>query len=297
MTWLDDEQGQDSAEPWELYTFTTTSQTFRYTSGPSDYTYAANVYTRIPIERSSIRVVQTREKSELIVEMPIDIAVVNDIGQLIAPTNTSMSIRRIHPVTGNHQIIWSGQIIRVDIKGRKAQFAVHPNLSILMDASTPPRVFTRFCNHQLFDTRCGLNRNSYDYTTTIDSVNGSEIILAVGAGGADSPQGAGPLQRFSGGEILRATDGERRRIVRQATHTITGAYPGVPSSSLAARTMYLNMPFRDLAVGDTVTVWPGCAKSAYECKNKFNNIAKFGGFPLVPLKNLYAAVGGVKGVD
>jgi hypothetical protein len=57
------------------------------------------------------------------------------------------------------------------------------------------------------------------------------------------------------------------------------------------------MPFRDLEVGDSVTIHPGCSKSAYECKNKFNNLARFLGHPLAPLKNIYTTTGGIKGSD
>jgi uncharacterized phage protein (TIGR02218 family) len=297
VSFYTDESGQDSAEPIELYTFTTTSTTFRYTSGPEDYLYDAQTYTRASIKRDPIKIFTTREKQEVGIDMPANTPVVADLGHLIAPVNTTMTIRRIHPSTASTEIIFRGKVVQVTIKGRMAKIVCDPVLSVALDASFPSRVFTRFCNHQLFDTRCGLTKASYAYTTTVASVDGSEVVLAADAGDPNSPQNLGPTQRFSGGEILRVTDGERRRIVRQDDHGITGAYPGVPDDALAARTLYLNMPFRDLDVGDSVTIHPGCAKSPYECKHKFNNIARFGGFPLIPLKNIYTSTGGIKGVD
>ena len=40
-----------------------------------------------------------------------------------------------------------------------------------------------------------------------------------------------------------------------------------------------------LAVSDAVTLYPGCARNRETCKNKFNNILNFGGWPWIPLRN------------
>ncbi len=296
MSFYSTESSQHDSEPIELYTFTTNLATYRYTSGPEDYVYDGNTYTRIPITREALKIVKVREKQELGVQMPIDIEIVNELGQLIAPINSSMNIRRIHPATAETEVIWRGRVTRVDIKGRFAKLVCPPLLAVALETSYPSRVFSRFCGHQLFDDRCGLAKASFDYTGTIATITGNQITISADAGDPNSPQNLGPVQRFSGGEIIRVSDGEKRRIVRQGDYTTTGSYPGTPSSSSLARTFYLNMPFRDLEVGDSVTIYPGCSKSAFDCKNKFNNIAKFGGFPLTPVKNVYTATGGVKGV-
>ena len=35
----------------------------------------------------------------------------------------------------------------------------------------------------------------------------------------------------------------------------------------------------------TVTLYPGCTKSRAVCKNKFDNLNNYGGFPWIPTKN------------
>ena len=37
------------------------------------------------------------------------------------------------------------------------------------------------------------------------------------------------------------------------------------------------------AVGDTFSVFPGCDKTKTTCAGKFSNIARFRGFPFVPV--------------
>jgi len=50
---------------------------------------------------------------------------------------------------------------------------------------------------------------------------------------------------------------------------------------------------QDLSVGDVVTVYAGCDKSVTTCKNKFDNISNYIGFPYVPTES--AALKGRQG--
>ena len=49
--------------------------------------------------------------------------------------------------------------------------------------------------------------------------------------------------------------------------------------------IYLHMPFDDEVVGKQVIVYAGCDKTPQTCKNKFNNLQNFRGFPYIPVKN------------
>lgn len=44
-------------------------------------------------------------------------------------------------------------------------------------------------------------------------------------------------------------------------------------------------------VGDAYTLIPGCRKRLADCRDKWNNVANFGGFPWVPTGSQYAQVG------
>jgi len=46
-------------------------------------------------------------------------------------------------------------------------------------------------------------------------------------------------------------------------------------------TLFLPMP-RDVAVEDQFEITPGCNRTLYTCKNKFNNMANFRGEPFIP---------------
>ena len=44
-------------------------------------------------------------------------------------------------------------------------------------------------------------------------------------------------------------------------------------------------------VGNTFTMVPGCRKRLEDCRDKWNNVVNFGGFPYVPVGSQYGKVG------
>lgn len=50
-------------------------------------------------------------------------------------------------------------------------------------------------------------------------------------------------------------------------------------------------PFYPAAVGDTYSLVPGCRKRLEDCRDKFANVARFGGYPWIPVGSQYRAIG------
>ena len=45
-------------------------------------------------------------------------------------------------------------------------------------------------------------------------------------------------------------------------------------------------------VGDTFVLIPGCRRRLEDCRDKWNNVINFFGFPFIPTGSTYATVGG-----
>ena len=61
----------------------------------------------------------------------------------------------------------------------------------------------------------------------------------------------------------------------------------IASALVSGDTIRLTLNARlTVAVTDVVTISPGCDGTAETCKTKFNNFARFGGFPSIPNRNL-----------
>lgn len=55
-------------------------------------------------------------------------------------------------------------------------------------------------------------------------------------------------------------------------------------------TLY-DAPFYPVVVGDTYSMVPGCRKRLEDCRDKFNNVLRFGGYPWIPVGSQYRAIG------
>lgn len=130
----------------------------------------------------------------------------------------------------------------------------------LLNVRMPRYVFQPGCQHTLFDARCGLSKASFAAASTVASGSTATTIncgLAQAAGYFD----LGTVEFSSG-----ANSGEKRSV---KTHT---------SGVLVLSNPLPNTP----AVGDAFTAYPGCDKVQATCTTKFNNVAKFRGFPYIP---------------
>lgn len=137
-----------------------------------------------------------------------------------------------------------------------------PDLELL-DGYFPRRLYQTGCIHTLFDGGCALSKAAFTTTATAAAGSTASSILATLA------QATG---YFDLG-VLTMTTGALAglsRPVKAFTHAspstvqLLRALPAAP------------------AVGDQFTIVPGCDKTQATCTSKFNNLARFAGFPFVP---------------
>ena len=132
--------------------------------------------------------------------------------------------------------------------------------------------FTANCRHDLFSGptqglgevgACGLTAASYKVSGTVDSV-----LTAKWKFNVSLPSGADGY--FSNGTVT-FTSGSNSGLsfVCKVHRLVTGQH----SIELFLPTAFV------VNAGDTFDIWAGCNKTAGQCKDKFNNIANFGGFP------------------
>jgi uncharacterized phage protein (TIGR02218 family) len=117
----------------------------------------------------------------------------------------------------------------------------------------------------LYGTACQASAVVHRVPGTVALVTG--VVLSV-------PAAAGfPAGHFAGGFATWAANGltEKRMIIVHTGDAIT--LSAVPPG---------------LAVGDTISLYPGCDRTLATCDTKFGNSANFGGFPFIPTKNPFA---------
>ncbi|SHL64960.1 DUF2163 domain-containing protein [Roseibium suaedae] len=130
------------------------------------------------------------------------------------------------------------------------------------------RVYSRSCDADLGDARCGVDLEDPDYTTVA-------VVVSATAAGDVQLVGAGTYEEgwFTGG-LLKVLDGERQGFASEiANHTLT---------STGALISLWQAPPTALAAGIEVLISAGCDKRFATCRAKFANGLNFQGFPHLP---------------
>ncbi|MDE2473140.1 MAG: phage BR0599 family protein [Bradyrhizobium sp.] len=172
-------------------------------------------------------------------------------------------------------IIFTGRVAAVDIGRTAASFTLNSHLELL-DLPMPRNLYQAPCIHTLFDVGCTLNAASFAVSTTISSVGSASTIYVPNQtlGGS----GTATLGR------LVCTSGQNQGFSR-TIRTWDAGDPALPAGTTGIG-LIAPLPFLP-AVGDAVTIYPGCDKQLTTCA-AFNNIPNYGGETLIPPPELAA---------
>lgn len=171
--------------------------------------------------------------------------------------------------------LFSGLISTIDPVGEVEATVTVKSLPVLLDVLMPRNGYQTGCIHSLFDAGCGLVKANYTMTWEV-AAGPTNATIPV-------PSDAPPLPAALEGNE------EGLGIFVQGTILFTsgvneGVYRTIKSVSTDAP-FGLNLAYpleTPCAAGDTFQIWPGCDKTAATCAARFNNLARFRGFPYTP---------------
>lgn len=265
MAYQDEETSLTSSRPIELYEFVGTYNSYYFTSYSQAVTSGGQVYDPIAIDRNKFRVgTQEQVENALEVTMPFNNQLVTEYAFQNAPPNLSLTLMRAHETDLNDTVtLWSGRVTAFSVEGVKAKLKVPALFSYVLQGNAPTPRFQSPCNHILYDVRCGIDPALHQNVTTVVSVAG--LIIEVAAfPWADNTANAG---------VMFTPAGEQRMVISNISKDVTVSYS-----------------FSNLNVGDVVTIRKGCNHSfESDCKLKFSNGPRFGGFPIVPARNPFTS--------
>lgn len=258
-----------ATQPIEVYTFTGSFKTYRYTSSETTVTVDALEYEPLPISRGAVQAGdQTQDQLDLEVTLPFDAEVVLDYAYLASPPNLELEIRgfdrsaAITPnayTTATGAVLWSGEVTGFSVTDKLAKLKIPSNFVRALNKSVPAAYWQNPCNHVLFDGRCKVVRSAFSVLATVASASGTSVAVN-DDGFADG--------FLNAGEIVNNRTGERRLILSNASNTLN-----------------INLAFVDILPGDEVELTAGCDHSFSTCRTKFNNTVNFGGHPFIPTDN------------
>lgn len=276
MAYADDESGIATGDVVELYEFTGVDSIYRYTSARIDQVYASNTYEARPgLSRSELSPSTSEETARLSVTIDAAAPLVADYGRGNPKRSLRLKVYRRQAVSGETRQWWDGEVTGMVSKssGNVATIESQGLAGSRLGVRVPGLTILGRCQHALYDVRCGVDRATFEHTTTVVSVSGNTLTVASVGGHPDG--------WFSNsGEIRRDADGELRNVVRQIGAVLT-----------------LSSSFPAIAAGDAVTMWAGCdhrysvwregpvSSASGHCYTKFANTVNYGGHPTVPSRN------------
>jgi hypothetical protein len=265
MAYQDEETGLTTGRPIELYKFTGTYNSYFLTSYSEPVTHNGQLYTPIAISRNKFKVgTQEQPENSLEVNMPFDHPLMSEYAYQNAPPDLVFTLMRVHEVDTNDSVtLWTGKVTAFSVVGRKGSMKIPALFSYILQGNTPTPRFQAPCNHVLYDSQCGIDPALHQFVTTVVSVSGTDITV-------DSLPWV-PNEGAAG--MLSNPSGESRMIMSNAGNLVVISYS-----------------FATISPGDTVTLRKGCDHAFNgDCKNKFANGDRFGGYPIVPDRNPFTS--------
>lgn len=265
MSTIDEvEKSVSDSQPVELYKFEGSYANYFYTSSTQVITFDGDHYVPVAVSRNNVKVT-TQEDDSLTIDLtlPFDVDVVLDYAYANSPPKLHLTVYRLQAMTTSGpewRQFWQGDIRGFNINGREATIQVPSIFSQALQSDVPNVYYQTPCNHVLYNERCTILREDHQFAGVVDGVSGTTVKLRA------SPSAT--VNDFAAGDMVCLRTGERRTVKGSSGTTIIAAYP-----------------FMDLAPGDDVHIFRGCARTLAVCKAKFNNVVNFGGHPYIPDSN------------
>lgn len=247
-------------KPVELYRIWSGETIWYLTSSDAGVVYDEQTYQPATLSRGSLEYNSELDVSTMRVQLA---GIAEPVARYIAQNPIDIvwiEIRRLFRgmETPAAAVVFIGQIKTVIFKGLSAE-AECTGFEHYLKMPVPIYRYQITCNHRVFDASCGLNKDDYKVAALI-ALDASKTILTAEDLGL---YGSG---YFTGGFVEYGD--EKRAVIKHVGNSITMAYR-----------MLL------LEDGKTVNVLPGCNGRIDTCRDKYDNIEHFLGFPYIPDEN------------
>ncbi|MBS9781849.1 MAG: phage BR0599 family protein [Gammaproteobacteria bacterium] len=248
--------------PTELYLFSQGVNVWRYTNGLTEINFNGGIFKPSTIERNNVSQSTDIAKNGIKLKFPLTNKFAQQFINFTPDDVTTVTVFRGEfrrdVGSNNFSVFWRGRVLSAKVNNA----VITIECESIFTSVRRPGLRARYelqCRHALYSQNCGVNQSGYKESTKVFNVKNGYILQTDGISKDNG--------WFSGG-MVQTQDGVLRYIAEHKDNEII-----------------LNRPFNDNIAGQTVALYPGCDHLKETCKNKFNNLDNFGGFPYIPIKN------------
>jgi hypothetical protein len=248
----------------ELYRFTEGENVWTYTSADEAEVYAGETYTPAAIGRS-----EAEQKGELTkANIDVSVAIDSDLGQRYVSSLIDAVVGLTIFVKDDEDVYvaWKGRLSIVKPERASIKLVFE---SVFTSLRRPGlrTMYQRSCPHVLYGRGCRLNKADFRIPAHLVSISNNGLSIIVNEA-TTYPNGT-----FVGG-MIEDMEGNLRLIIDHygPTLTLIRKLDGLAWTSADPEDI-------------NCYIYPGCMRTKEDCKNKFNNIDNYGGYPFIPLTN------------
>lgn len=255
----------------ELYHFTVTlngvTTHYRWANGTKLVLWGGFTWTPTLIDRSAIALSAGVTGDAFTINVGRDNPVANVFR--LTPPDHAVTLTLYQESDVFYEQFWEGEVSKVSFDTSTARLTCTDSLST-SDRTIPIGRYSRGCRWALYSPQCGVDPQNYTHLVKVESLTPGLRLVVVRV---QIDLGGG----WAKGGYLKF-DGEQRFVVESTGgHAVS---PGVYEHHL---TLDRWMPA--LVESAAVELVAGCGHNTTDCANKFNNIFRYGGFPLTPQRN------------
>ncbi|MGV8959200.1 MAG: phage BR0599 family protein [Stenotrophomonas sp.] len=263
-------------QPVHLFVFARKHLVWRFNSSTRPITIDGATYLPASISRSAIRQTAERAKDKITIRFPYlrdpaagEYPPTQSLGDNWHPYPPGdmihVTCKAYHHGDAEAVVEWMGRVTQPRFTDTELELTCEPGrprgnfsgLSLRWQRSCPLALYSQGVG------MCGVAAADHALPASLTAASGLTLTA--------SAFGSLPAGRLAGGYVeWERGDGltERRSIMAHAGSTIE-----------------INYGAQMLAPGVAVIAYPGCAHTANDCKDYFNNMDRFGGCPYLPVKN------------
>lgn len=259
MSAIEIESSEQSSEPVELFDIQISGLNLALTSYNKDYLFEGKTYKAVQIKRNALRIDTNSFDDRVKVTVPLRSQIGQQILNSELESTTALTITKTFVGTTEKYILWSGTIVQKEIDNYYLHIVCLPTAYMLEKTGNRGQ-YTRVCRHVLYSRNCGVNKSLFSSQNKIMDAKSSLVYLQ------------GKIDNSYAGGIIKLSNGVSRMIL---------------SVNAEDNTIRLISPFIGDIKGMNVTLYKGCDKSIECCKQRFRNFENYGGFPFIPVRNIF----------
>lgn len=265
MAILDYEESLELARPVFLYKFILGTKSWRYASSATDVLLQdGTLWHACAISHDGVKQTGDATVDALTIDAPVELAPAQVF--LANPPSKEMTLLIYQKDVSDPEVyaIYSGECTQFTVPEYGKVHIVCETISVTLRREGLRFGWQRGCPYSLYDERtCMVPKASHGVVKQILAINGNVVTV-------DIPDT--DLSRYPGGFL-------------EWTHPVKGTeYLGIESAGVSNGTITTFGYPKELYVGQSITMFRGCARTPAACQ-EFGNFANYGGVPNMPGKS------------